>query len=542
MRPARIGRMARADFQERSRGFGFVATLAIALYGGYAFLPPNHAPYATLRFADHRGIYNSAWVGAAISMLTAIFVGLVGYYVIKNAVDRDRRTGVGQILAASPITRLEYVLGKAISNLAVLASIALAMAVSAGVTQVVRGEDAQIELGKLLAPYLILTLPSLTMIAALAVAFECTPGLRGGAGNVAYFFVWILGLAASGVGLQSTGRDFLGFGLLLPSMLAAVKDAFPEYDPATGRMALGLNFSSTGAWNLSTFVWNGVEWQPWMIGYRLAWVMGAFGLACGAAFVFDRFAGEGGAASGRRRRRKPALARSESENSSGESPDFAKHVGLAALDPSSARVVSSSHFLRLLVAETKLLVKGTSRWWWLVALGLGIASLVAPLHAGRQWVLPFAAIWPVLLWSPMGSREARFGTDRILFSTPHPVRLQIPAAWLAGVCVSLVVSGAMVLRLLLAGEWGAMAAVLVGSCFVPALALALGVWTGSSRAFEGLYTALWYVGPLQPIPFLDFMGASREAVRMGMPFVFAGASAVLLALAFVGRRHQMRRS
>ena len=70
MRPARIGRMARADFQERSRGFGFVATLAIALYGGYAFLPPNHAPYATLRFADHRGIYNSAWVGAAISMLT----------------------------------------------------------------------------------------------------------------------------------------------------------------------------------------------------------------------------------------------------------------------------------------------------------------------------------------------------------------------------------------------------------------------------------------------------------------------------------------
>ena len=100
----------------------------------------------------------------------------------------------------------------------------------------------------------------------------------------------------------------------------------------------------------------------------------------------------------------------------------------------------------------------------------------------------------------------------------------------------------MVLRLLLAGEWGAVGAVLVGSCFVPALALALGVWTGSSRAFEGLYTALWYVGPLQPIPFLDFMGASREAVRMGMPFVFAGASAVLLALAFVGRRHQMRRS
>lgn len=542
MNPVRTWRMARADFQERSRGFSFLATLAVSLYGGYAFLPPNHARYATLRFGDHRGIYNSAWVGVVIATLSALFVGLVGYYVIKNAVERDRRTGVGQILAASPLTRLEYVLAKALSNLGVLASVGLAMAVSAGITQVVRGEDTRVEIAKLLAPYLILTLPSLAMIAVVAVAFECTPGLRGGGGNVAYFFVWTLAMAASGVGLRSTGRDFLGFGLFLPSMLTAVKEAFPDYDPAIGRMSLGLNFNPTGSWNLTTFVWNGVDWQPWMIGYRLVWVGGAIALAGATALVFDRFAGEGGESRGRVGATKQGVRPTMEEGAPAAPPAFAGHGRLAALAPDSLPVVSSSHLGRLVLAETRLLLKGTSRWWWVVVLGLGVASLLAPVDAGRQWVLPFVAIWPVLRWSALGSRETRFGTDLVLWSTPHPLRLQLPAAWLGGVFVSLIVSGAMIVRLALAAEWGAAGAVVVGSCFVPALALALGVWTGSSRAFEGLFTALWYAGPLQPIPALDFMGASRAAVEMGMPLVFVALTVVLLGAAFVGRQGQMRRS
>jgi hypothetical protein len=45
----------------------------------------------------------------------------VGFFVIKNAVERDRRTGVGQILATTPISKLQYTLGKTLSNFAVLA-------------------------------------------------------------------------------------------------------------------------------------------------------------------------------------------------------------------------------------------------------------------------------------------------------------------------------------------------------------------------------------------------------------------------------------
>src|SRR5262245_48103672 len=100
-RPGPVLELALGDFRERTRRFGFLVTLAFSLYAGYAFLPPNHSYYVTLRLGTHRGIYNSAWVGAAIALLTATFLGLVGFYLIKNAIEMDRTTGVGPILAAT---------------------------------------------------------------------------------------------------------------------------------------------------------------------------------------------------------------------------------------------------------------------------------------------------------------------------------------------------------------------------------------------------------------------------------------------------------
>jgi hypothetical protein len=40
----------------------------------------------------------------------------------------------------------------------------------------------------------------------------------------------------------------------------------------------------------------------------------------------------------------------------------------------------------------------------------------------------------------------------------------------------------------------------------------------------------------------DYCGASRAAIDAGMPLVYAGASAALLAAAVLGRKRQMRRS
>src|SRR5204863_2225328 len=124
------------------------------------------------------------------------------------------------------------------------------------------------------------------------------------------------------------------------------------------------------------------------------------------------------------------------------------------------------------------------------------------------------------LWSALGTRESRHGTGLLLFSSPHPITRQLPAIWIAGVAISIATGGGLGVRFLLAGDMPAFASWLAGAAFIPALALALGVWTGSGKFFEVLYLLLWYAGPLNRVAELDYMAATPQAVTRGVGAAF----------------------
>jgi ABC-type transport system involved in multi-copper enzyme maturation permease subunit len=145
--------LAKADFLERVRRYSFLITLGLTVYFAYVTVPSNHATYSTLQVSGHRGVYNSAYVGSVVALFTAIFLAFAGFHLVKNAVDRDIETGVGQILATTPLTKPLYTLGKALSNFAVLAVMVGVMAVAAAVMQLVRQEDMTIHVWKLLPPF-----------------------------------------------------------------------------------------------------------------------------------------------------------------------------------------------------------------------------------------------------------------------------------------------------------------------------------------------------------------------------------------------------
>ncbi len=98
-------------------------------------------------------------------------------------------------------------------------------------------------------------------------------------------------------------------------------------------------------------------------------------------------------------------------------------------------------FLTILSAELKLMLKGQKWWWYIVAAGLMIATFTVPSAESRGIALACVWMWSVLLWSPMGIREALHRTDQILFSAPHPIARQLPAIWLSGVVLA-VLTGA----------------------------------------------------------------------------------------------------
>jgi hypothetical protein len=189
--------------------------------------------------------------------------------------------------------------------------------------------------------------------------------------------------------------------------------------------------------------------------------------------------------------------------------------------------------LQLVVSELRLMLKGQRWWWYVVALGLIVASAVSPTTAARQGVLTAAWIWPVLVWSQMGARESRYATQSLIFSSARTLNRQLPAVWLAGVIVSTVMGGGYALRLLVSGDGHVLLAWFAGALFIPSLALALGVWSGTSKPFEAIYTVWWYVGPLNHAPGADFAGLTAASSNKAFYLLAAGT---LLAASYIGRR------
>ena len=92
----RVWHLALADFRDRVRSDGFLMVLGVTVFAAYLFVPPYGSPYATLVLGNHRGYYNSPWVGTLYGVVASVLLGLMGFYLVKSSVTRDYRTRVGR--------------------------------------------------------------------------------------------------------------------------------------------------------------------------------------------------------------------------------------------------------------------------------------------------------------------------------------------------------------------------------------------------------------------------------------------------------------
>lgn len=539
--------LTRADFLERVRRSGFLIVLATAVFAGYLFVPPEGAGYRVLQVGVQRGIYNSSWIGLMFGLIAAMHLPLVGFFLVKNTVERDRRSGVGQIIATTPISKLAYVVGKWLSNLAVLALILGVLTVMALLMQVIRGEDLLIRPWTLVATIWLMGLPVLAIAAALAVLFECTPFLRGSLGNVVFFFAWLAvlitvltGAIDEITGLFRPTNDIVGFTRSMADVQRQVLAAYPDADVGSGLVVTGRDVERT-------LTWEGLGWKLDFILGRVMWAGVAVLFTLFAAVPFDRF---DPARRGLKREGGGFFRSLQARTAAIPWPGFLQRQPLATdgLDAPTAYHLTPladrpyrGRFVGVLVAELKLMLRGHSLLWYIVSIGLVIAFVVSPPDEVARRVLLLAVwVWPVFVWSQLGVRERRYSTEQMIFSVPRPVSRQISALWLAGVIFTLMIGSGALLRMALVGDASHLFAWSVGALFCPALALTLGVWTGHSRAFELIYLFCWYIGLANRMPALDYAGATAESLTMGMPVVYLGVTAGLLVLAALGRRRRMQ--
>jgi hypothetical protein len=429
-------------------------------------------------------------------------------------------------------------LGKWLSNFAVLGITILILLAEGLVMNLVFGSGG-LDLWALVAPLLVISLPCMGLIAAFAVLFESVAWLRGGLGNIIYFFGFLFALIGSSA-LTKVGApgfkinpygDFTGWQIIGDSVSHAAQAVYPD---VTG----GFAFSITSLPATKYFQWNGIQWNADILLSRLVFLLAAIGIVVLAALLFDRFNSARLQLFKRRRRTasKEASAAPESAQASAEVGKLETQApvqGYQRLTPLNGEH-GRFHFEALFVSELKLFLKGQRWWWYTIAAGLIIAQLFNTLEVTRI-LLVISWTWPILILGGLGCREARYDTRQMVFSAPRPLMNQLLASWLSALIVTALMGSGALIRFILAGKTTSGLGWITGVVFIPSLALALGSVTGSSKAFEVLFV-LWMYLLTQNVPAFDFAGLTPHSPW----YLYAALALLLLVLAAWARGRQIR--
>lgn len=526
-------RLAVADFWDRVRRPAYAVILFAAVGLGYLATPAKEAGWVVMQVGDYRGAYNSAYVGMVVALAGAVWLSLGGFYVVRNAISRDESTGVGRLLAATPLSNLAYLTSKFLSSVLVLGSMLGVLAVTAVVMQLARGEATTVDPVDLLSPFVLIALPIMAFTAAAALLFEAIPFLRAGLGNVLWFFIW----AFIAIGGQSPNAPLGGIGV--HQVVQSLGDSMKAQgiDPSeAGEFSLGLTLVSEP---LKTFEWTGFDPSSAYLLTRCVLILIAVALALVPAFWFPRFDPARG------RELQDPSAQSADDRTEDKSTFPAMPVVAIQEEPGAARsdtfgnvpraqVKLGNSAVRLLVGEVRVLLQGIPLWWWAGVLTLtAVSQMVTPATGVTRILLPLAWIWPVLIWSRLGTQRHEHGVEAILGAYPA-ARRRVLAEWGAGLLLTAVAGIGPALRMLTGSDGPGLLHWFLGALFIPSFALALGMLSRTHRLFQAAYLPLWY-GTVNGITPLDFMGALRgpDGLPAGMsPALLIGATVVMLATAF----------
>lgn len=494
-----------ADFRQRTRNQRFIVILLAMSLLTLIYFPAGDAGYNTLTVNGARGIYNSAWVGLCLGLLNVTFLPLICFYFVKNAIALDREAKTAELIAASSIQNWRYLLTKWTVSCVILFAVALVMTIVSVFAQLYHGESYAINLWHLLWPQFVYVFPTLLVIAAIALMFETIPKLRGGLGNVLYFFMWTAGLIAF---LESSG----GIHSVLDIVREDLKAIYPDTDDASN---LGIIVKQSEQ-AIIVFEWAGVtdiRQQVMSIFPSLAITIVFLAIAL---WRFDRFAQQPNSDSKRGQQSKLA--------------QLFTSVGVV-LDRLASGVFSHTAFTRQLHWEMNILLRGQGTFWYLLICGAMIGQIFAPQEALVTIILPSVWLCCVLILSCLGMQDKLANTQELIRYHTKSIVSPLLSKYLAAVGILVIVSLPGIVRLTLLGESLWLIQIVIAILFTVSLALFCGVFTQTKRMFEALYPALWYVGPLNGLPYLDYFGVNQiENWRLGLPQMFFSISMVLLGL------------
>jgi hypothetical protein len=449
------------ELRLRSRSSGSLVVLLAVLALGWLMVPDPAAGTALLVVGTQRLRYGSAALAFGSASLGSVLFSLAGFYLVRGRIQEDLHSGFASVLAASPVGNAELLLARWLGGLLFLLLLGLALMLSTWLLQVWRGEGPW-QTWIYLQTYGLMLLPGLMLAAAMATLCDAWAPLMGRRGDVAYFVLWVALLALVPLSLQGHGGpapagwlwlDVQGIGSGIDRLTRLLGSADISVGAATFDAARTPRDFPADFWTQDMVLQRLASCLPTVPLLGLAvWAFHRCDPARVRARMARRGAGRLGLWLQRPLRRVAGLLAG----------------GFAPLGSLPAPLAATA---------AEMLHTGITQPWSLLWLAAAWAVPLLPSAPDSSLVLPLLG-WGLLM-SELGTRGAADGSAAGIAALPGGSALRLASRWAAGWLLGL---------LALATQPGQFTGWLLPVlALLSALALALGQWTKSGRAFLALF-------------------------------------------------------
>ena len=278
--------IAKANYIQRVRNSKFLMAFVVIMIFVFIYLPSKNVNYETFDIDGYRGILNGAWIGSIVAVVSSSSLSIYGYFLINEAIMKDEKTKVGEIIGLTSIKNIEYLIGQAFGNFLVLTTLMIFIMLSSIGMFFIRAESSDFNIVQFILPFVIITLPSLLFVSILAVVLETIPYTNRWI-NIAIFACFIF-LNFPGSNMNNLGNlpfDFFGYSIIITSVL----DQIVKINPLVNKSNIVYGFVIPRQNTLIEFLYTGTNFTPIDIFYRLGWIVLGLILIISVSPFFDRF-------------------------------------------------------------------------------------------------------------------------------------------------------------------------------------------------------------------------------------------------------------
>jgi len=183
------------ELRLRLRRISTLLAIAAFVVITWLMIPDPRDGMALMSVDGARVFYSSNAMAFGSATFSSVLMGLGSFYLVRGRVSEDLRSGIASVIAATTITNAKFLASRWLGGVFYMLVIVVALMCTTMVLHGLRGEGP-IQPMVYLQTYGILLLPMVVFGVSTALLFDSVPFLMGKAGDVLYFFVWMLQFGA----------------------------------------------------------------------------------------------------------------------------------------------------------------------------------------------------------------------------------------------------------------------------------------------------------------------------------------------------------